>query len=496
MDIENLTPENLANELKKDIIGQDQYIKDLSTALWMHYLQYDHFKQTGTHLESPKTNILVIGKSGSGKTLAIETLAKKILNLPLVIENASLLTGAGWKGNSVDTLALRAVAAAGGDEDLEKYAIIALDECDKLFGSNRVKDTSFSPVANLLTFIGGSMVTFEKGNDKITVDTSHMLFIFMGAFAGLEEIIKERINGKSCIGFGTAASSKEPLPEKNIFKLTQHMDLHKYGIPWELLGRIQTITSMEELTVDDYENILLHSASSIIKKYCDLFSKSLGVYVGITSTAAHYIAQKAKDNEMGARGLNQIVAEMLQPAIYELGSDTTINRLHFNVCDGELIVERIHGERADGYDRLTIDDRIVLESVPFSCIRGMSDIWLYAKKIQDHSKITGRLTMDMVLAAKYILAAAISLMLMQKDEYTPMTMDMLFYTLNDMSPDGIPERIYPLADMYNNCVKKANSYGIDFNQVKRTAENILLAYSENYFMEMENPVESTYTDAG
>ena len=496
MDIENLTPENLSNELKKDIIGQDQYIKDLSTALWMHYLQYDHFRQTGTHLESPKTNILVIGKSGSGKTLAIETLAKKILNLPLVIENASLLTGAGWKGNSVDTLALRAVAAAGGDEDLEKYAIIALDECDKLFGSNRVKDTSFSPVANLLTFIGGSMVTFEKGNDKITVDTSHMLFIFMGAFAGLEEIIKERINGKSCIGFGTAASSKEPLPEKNIFKHTQHIDLHNYGLPWELLGRIQKISAMEELTVADYKNILLHSASSIVKKYCDLFSKSLGVYVGITSTAARHIAQKAKDNEMGARGLNQIVAEMLQPAIYELGSDTTINRLHFNVCDGKLIVERIHGERADGYDRLTIDDRIVLELVPFSCIRGMSDIWQYARKIQDNSKIIGRLAMDMVSASKCMLAAAIALMLMKKDEYTPMTMDTLFYMLDGMSPDGIPEKIYPLADMHNNCVKKAQSYGIGFNQVKRTAENILMAYAENYLMTTESPAEQTLTDVG
>lgn len=494
MDIENLTPENLANELKKDIIGQDQYIKDLSTALWMHYLRYDHFRQTGTHLESPKTNILVIGKSGSGKTLAIETLANKILNLPLVVENASLLTGAGWKGNSVDTLALRAVAAAGGDEDLEKYAIIALDECDKLFGSNRVKDTSFSPVANLLTFIGGSMVTFEKGNEKITIDTSHMLFIFMGAFGGLDEIIKERINGKSCIGFGTAENSKELLPEKNIFKLTQHIDLHKYGLPWELLGRIQKISAMEELTVADYKNILLHSTSSIVKKYCDLFSKSLGVYIGIVDNAAHYIAQKAKDNEMGARGLNQIVAEILQPAIYELGSDDTITKLILNVCDNELFVEKLHGERANGRERLTIDEQRILESVPFSCIRGMSDIWKYAKKIQDHSKIMGRLTMDMVSATKCILAAAIALLLMDKEP--SMTMDMLFNTLDDMSPDGIPDKIYPLADMHNNCVKKAQSYGIDYSQVKTTAENILLDYCQNYYMDMQQANDPAFTDAG
>ncbi len=497
MDMENLTPENLAKELQKDIISQEDYIKKLSTALWMHYLRFDHFKQTGTHLEAPKTNnILVIGKSGSGKTLAIETLAKKILNLPLVIENASMLTGAGWKGNSVDTLALRAVAAANGDQDLEKYAVIVLDEFDKLFGSNRVKDTSFSPVANLLTFISGSMVTCEKGNEKITVDTSHMLFIFLGAFSGLDEIIKERISGKTCIGFGAAASNKEPLPEKNIFKLTKHVDLYKYGIPWELLGRISVISSMDELTTEAYEKILLESESSIIKQYSNLFSKTLGIYVGITNIAARHVAQKAKDNEMGARGLNQIVAEMLQPAIYELGSDTTIKKLILDVHHNKLVVEKLHGERANGYERLTIDDRYILESVPFYCIRGMSDIWRYARKIQDNSKIIGRLTMDMLSASKCMLAAAISLMLMQKEPSTPMCMDMLFYMLDDMSSDGIPERIYPLADMHNNCVKKAQSYGIGFKQVKRTAEYILLAYAKNYLIDTQQADESTYTDVG
>lgn len=261
-----------------------------------------------------------------------------------------------------------------------------------------------------------------------------------------------------------------------------------------MLGRISVISSMDELTTEAYEKILLESESSIIKQYSNLLSKTLGIYVGITNIAAHYIAQKAKDNEMGARGLNQIVSEVLQPAIYELGSDTTITKLILNVCDNELFVEKLHGERANGRERLTIDEQRILESVPFSCIRGMSDIWKYAKKIQDHSKITGRLTMDMVSATKCILAAAIALLLMDKEP--SMTMDMLFNTLDDMSPDGIPDKIYPLADMHNNCVKKAQSYGIDYSQVKTTAENILLDYCQNYYMDMQQANESTYTDAG
>lgn len=480
MDTRNITPESLAEELQKSIIGQEEYVKDLSTALWMHYLRYNHYIQTGNHLKTPKTNILVIGKSGSGKTLAAELLAKEILNLPLVIENASLLTGSGWRGNSVDSLALRAVSAANGDEELEKYAVIVLDECDKLFGSNRVKDTGFSPVANLLTFIGGSKFTFEKGNDKITVDTSNMLFIFLGTFDGLEEIIQERISGKAGIGFGAACCTKQ-LPEKNIFRYTQNTDLHNYGIPWELLGRIQTITAMNELTAEDYREILLKSESSIIKQYDSLFRQTLGVHIRITDAAARHVARKAKDNEMGARGLNQIVAEVLQPVIYKLGSDDSISALSLDICDDDLFVKQIRAKRILGYEQLTLDERYLLEFVPFSCIRGRSDIWQYAGKIKKAYQKSGKMPPYVVFAATHILAAAIALLLMEKEP--SISMFKLFQTLDIMSPDGIPDRVYPLAGMHNDFLRKAHNYGVDYHQARKTAENMLLDYCQNYLME-------------
>lgn len=486
----DITPENLVNELKKDIIGQDSYIRDLASALWIHFKKYEHFLYTGTHISNPKTNILVIGKSGSGKTMAIQLLAQTILHLPIVIENASLLTGSGWKGNNVDTLAMRAVSAAGGDKNLEQYAVIVLDECDKLFGSNRIKDTSFSPVANLLTFISGSTVTFGESNNKATIDTSHMLFIFLGAFSGLEEIIQNRISGKASIGFNSAGYKKPP--EDNIFTHVTKDDLNEYGMPWELLGRIQTISVMHELTYENYKNILLNSESSIIKQYDNLFRRTLGANISITDAAACYVAQKASGLQMGARSLNQIVAEVLQPVVYDIGSDDSIGTLILDVGNDGLFVKQIHSQRINVYEQLTTDDKYILESVPFACICGQNDIWLYAKKIADASHKTRKMVINVALTAEYILAAAITLTLI--DKKPSMTMYMLYQTLDTMSPDGITERIYPLSETHNDFINKAYSYNADFNQARKTAKSILLDYCYNYFNSAVDENESILTD--
>lgn len=477
MDITNITPENLTKELKKDIIGQDQYLRNLSTALWMHYLRYDHYIRTGEHIGTPKSNMLVIGKSGNGKTLAIELLAKKILNLPLVIENASLLTGAGWKGNSVDSLALRAAVAAEGNEELEKYAVIVLDEIDKLFLSDKIKDTSFSPVSNLLTFVGGSKITLgdSKDKDAVVVDTNNMLFIFLGAFSGLEEIIQNRISGKSCIGFGAAGYNK--LPEKNIFKHVTKNDLYNYGFSWELLGRIQTITVMDELTADDYKKILLESESSIIRQYDNLFYQTLDTHVSITDAAACYAANEAQDTQMGARGLNQIIAGVLQPVVYEMGSNDSIRTLTIDVGDDGLFVNKIYGGRTYK-EQLTDYQRNILESVPFSCVRGMGDIWEYAQSITYASQRSRNLLLNMVSSAACILAAAVALTLM--DKKPSMTMDMLFHTLHTMSQDETNNNILPLADMHDKFLNKSKRYGVDFRYARKTAEDILLDYCRDY----------------
>lgn len=194
-----MTARDLVKELQKTVIGQDAWLETLCTSAWMHNLKYKHFLETGEIISQPKLNILCIGKSGTGKTLAVQTLAK-LLDLPVVIEDASALRGAGWRGTSVTSIIVHALEAAGEDENKARHSIIVLDEFDKIFCS-QVADQSFYPTSNLLTFIGGNIVTHSDNKLNCSLDTSSMLFVCLGAFSGLEKIIQKRLSGDTVIGF-------------------------------------------------------------------------------------------------------------------------------------------------------------------------------------------------------------------------------------------------------------------------------------------------------
>jgi len=257
--MDNITPETLYQELSKTVIGQEGYLKSLCNAAWLHNLRYQHFKQTGETLTKPKQNILCIGPSGTGKTLAVEQLGR-ILNLPVIIENTSMLRGEGWKGRSVSSIITRCIDSTPDKAEAEAtHSIVCLDEIDKVFKA-RLDDTSFLPIDNLLTFIAGGVVTHSDNNRTCKMDTSSLLIICLGAFDGLEDIIRERLAGKTSIGF--SAEKPAELPEGSMLPYVTEEDLHKYGISHEFLGRISLITHTNPLTLEDYSRILIQSTAS------------------------------------------------------------------------------------------------------------------------------------------------------------------------------------------------------------------------------------------
>lgn len=182
-----MTAKDLVKKLQKTVIGQDAWLETLCTSAWIHNLKYKHFLDIGKAISQPKLNILCIGKSDSGKTLTIQTLAK-LLDLPVVIEDTSALRGAGWRGTNVSSIIVHTLEATGNDDAKARHTVVVLNEFDKIFHF-QVSDQSFHPVNNLLTFIGGSVVTHSDNKLNCSLDTSSMLFICLGAFSGLDEII-------------------------------------------------------------------------------------------------------------------------------------------------------------------------------------------------------------------------------------------------------------------------------------------------------------------
>lgn len=437
----DITPKQLSDRLRETVIGQDSWLDTLCSAAWVHNLRYQRFIATGEAISQPKTNILCLGQSGTGKTLALQTLAK-ILDLPIVTEDASALRGAGWKGTNVTSIVAHALEAAGGDDARARHTIVVLDEFDKIFHSE-VTDQSFHPVNNLLTLIGGSVVTHSDNKMTCSLDTSSMLFICLGAFAGLDEIIQKRISGKTTIGFG--ASGYTEAPKEDLFKQVTKEDLREYGISWEFLGRIPLITATNKLTTADYKRILTDSLASPIQQYDDLLSKAIGVHVSISGTAAEHIAQQASGSQMGARGLSQIVTELLTPAIYNIGNDSSIAKITLDLNQNGLYIDQQQGPRPVKEDHrqhapdplAPINCADTLGSVPFGCIPDWNEVTLYSLQIQKASEdvrwksLSQLYPKEEIDAAMCILQACICTQLMAGEQEP--TMLSLYQVVSDFS---------------------------------------------------------------